>query len=102
MLLNTAGREWTVATLTTSLRGSVPPDFVRITLDALLTHEFTRRIAGQHGTTVRLTDEGATALAYILDHWRRGQEQAVNPIRARGTAPVPRNSRSTDDPSAQP
>ena len=38
MLLNTAGREWTVATLTASLRGSVPADAVRSSLDTLLAH----------------------------------------------------------------
>jgi len=93
MLLNTGGREWTVATLTESLRRSVPPDFVQTTLDALLAHELMTQAPGHQTTTVRLTDEGATALAVILDQWRRGQDPSTTSVTARGTAPVPKDAR---------
>jgi len=103
MLLNTAGREWTVATLTASLRGSAPPDFVRTTLDALLAHELVTQVPGHQAITVRLTDEGATALAVILDQWRHSQAPELTPPpRARGTAPVPKRAESTDGPAPQP
>jgi hypothetical protein len=88
MLLNTAGREWTIATLTASLRGSVAPHSVRTTLYALHTHGLLTRVPGRQAITCRLTDEGATAIAGIIDLWRRCQGPATIGVpRPRRTAP---------------
>ena len=79
MLLNTAGREWTVATLTASLRGSVPADAVRSSLDTLLAHGLMIQVPGHQEITAQLTDEGATALSLITEQWRRSQAPPSSP-----------------------
>jgi hypothetical protein len=72
-LLEDIRREWTVATLTASLRTSATREAVRATLYVLVADGLMIEVPGHHAITVRLTADGAAALKRLVDGWPDGQ-----------------------------
>ena len=80
-LLKDRSREWTVATLTASLRRSASSESVRTTLYVLIADGLMIQVPGHHDITARLTTDGADALKRLVDVWPGDQVNppAVNP-----------------------